>query len=99
VNRHYFWANFTIPEIDLPTTGIRNKNTISALERFLGFDLTKYDIPNKRQILRNCVNPQLGLHVLEAANLTPRGSDKASRLEETPRVEQMDLFDQSVSDG
>ena len=28
--------------------------------------------------------------------LTPRGSDKAGRLEETLRVEQMDLFDQSV---
>jgi DNA (cytosine-5)-methyltransferase 1 len=64
VSRHYFWANFDIPDIKIQTTGIRNKNKISDLEKFLGYDLSSYKIPNKRQILRNCVNPELGLHVL-----------------------------------
>ena len=31
------------------------------------FDLTGHNIKNKRQILRNCVNPDLGLHILQAA--------------------------------
>ena len=69
VNRHYFWANFTIPEIELPATGIGYKNTIGALEQFLGFDLSPYSLPNKRQILRNCVNPLLGLHILQASGV------------------------------
>lgn len=67
VNRHYFWANFNIPPIELPTTGIRSKNKISELEKYLGFDLNPYKLSNKRQILRNCVNSELGLHVMEAA--------------------------------
>lgn len=67
VNRHYFWANFNIPPIELPTTDIRSRNKISELEEFLGFDLSSYKLPNKRQVLRNCVSPCLGLHVFEAA--------------------------------
>lgn len=67
VSRHYIWANFYISNIKIPTTGIRDKNKIAQLEVFLGYDLSSYKIPNKRQILRNCVNPQLGLHVLNAS--------------------------------
>ena len=29
-----------------------------------GMDISKYKIKNKRQILRNCVEPELGLHIL-----------------------------------
>ena len=69
VSRHYIWANFQIPNIKLKTTGIRDKNKISDLENFLGYDLSMYKISNKRQILRNCVNPLLGLHILECSNV------------------------------
>jgi len=68
VNRHYFWANFDIPEIKIETTGIRNKNKIGDLEKFFGYDLSDYKISNKRQALRNCVNPLLGEHVFCASN-------------------------------
>ncbi len=27
----------------------------------------RYKLPNKRQVLRNCVNPKLGLHILKCA--------------------------------
>jgi DNA (cytosine-5)-methyltransferase 1 len=64
VSRHYFWANFDIAEIELETTGIRRKNKISELEQFFGYNLAGYKIQNKRQVLRNCVNPLLGEHVL-----------------------------------
>ena len=30
-------------------------------------DLSNYDIINKRQILRNCVEPELGLHIINQA--------------------------------
>jgi len=29
-------------------------------------DITKYKITNKRQILRNCVEPELGLHIFNS---------------------------------
>lgn len=65
ISRHFIWSNVIFEPLDLKATGIRTKNKISDLEEFLGFNLSKYKIPNKRQILRNCVRPELGLHILE----------------------------------
>ena len=31
------------------------------------FDLTEYKLKDKRQVLRNCVNAELGLHVFGCA--------------------------------
>jgi DNA (cytosine-5)-methyltransferase 1 len=72
VSRHYFWANFEIPPLQIPPTKIRSRNKISELERFHRFNLSPYRLPNKLQVLRNCVNSKLGLHVLNASGLTPR---------------------------
>lgn len=66
ISRHYFWANFEIPEIKIKSIGLRDKNKISDLEAVLGYDLSKYKIPNKRQILRNCINSELGKHILDS---------------------------------
>ena len=73
ISRHFIWSNMSIPPLELPTTGIRDKNKISHLEKFLGYDLSGYKIPNKRQILRNCVRSELGLHILNESkiNLQP----------------------------
>ena len=30
-------------------------------------DISKYDIENKRQILRNCVEPEVGLHIFQCS--------------------------------
>lgn len=75
--RHYFWANFSIPEKDYGVQigtlmhGTRKRiireAQIPELQSLHGFDLSSYDLPNKRQVLRNCVIPQLGLDVFEAA--------------------------------
>ena len=67
VARHYLWANFDIPDIKLPAAGIRSKNKNSDWEEELGISLMDYKIPNKRQVLRNCVDSRLGLHVLAQA--------------------------------
>jgi len=67
VARHYFWANFNIPDIKFPAAGIRSKNKISDWEEKLGISLSGYKIPNKRQVLRNCVDSRLGSHVLAQA--------------------------------
>ena len=41
------------------------KAQIPDLEKMYGYDLSKYKLANKRQVLRNCVKPELGLHILQ----------------------------------
>lgn len=75
--RHYFWSNFPIPNKDYGVQigtlmhGTRKRiireAQIPELTALHGFDLSNVKIPNKRQILRNCVLPELGLLVFEAA--------------------------------
>lgn len=67
IHRHYFWANFNIPSLILPADKIRSRNTISSMEKLTGINLTGYKIKDKRKVLRNCTNSQLGLHILESA--------------------------------
>lgn len=40
---------------------------IGGNETIFGFNLDSYNIKNKRQILRNMVNPEIGLHILDSA--------------------------------
>lgn len=62
LQRHHFWSNFHIGHIDLPPDNIDN-GKIGDWEKSLGFDLSKYVNLDKRKALRNCVRPELGLHI------------------------------------
>ena len=65
MQRHYFWANFFVPPKDFEKSDIRHKNKISD---FVGSEIVAGSkIKNKRQVLRNCVNPFVGKHILESA--------------------------------
>ena len=64
IQRHLFWANFNIPVISLPAKGIRTKSKITDFNS-LGYDLSKSKISNKRQVLRNCVDFELGNHIMQ----------------------------------
>jgi len=74
IQRHYFWSNFYINDGDfkkdtINLTGGRNElqeNQVKRLQHKHQFDLSKYKI-DKRLVLRNCVNPELGLHILQEA--------------------------------
>ncbi len=63
LQRHYFWSNFAIPDKEFKKDVIR-KAQIPQLQDKYGFDLSPYKLKNKRQVLRNCVEPELGLHIL-----------------------------------
>ena len=73
--RHLFWANFNIrhKDIDDPTKGlIEKESTIGRFVKILGFDpgpIKKIKVKSikKRQLLRNCVLPELGKHVFDCA--------------------------------
>jgi DNA (cytosine-5)-methyltransferase 1 len=66
INRHLYWANFDLPDQEPLVEDLR-RIQIPQLEQLHGFDLSKYKLPNKRQVLRNCVNPVMGYNILQAA--------------------------------
>lgn len=66
LQRHMFWSNFEIADVDFKKDKIRSAQ-IPDLQKLHGFDLSEYKIKNKRQVLRNCVLAKLGLHIYEQA--------------------------------
>lgn len=91
--RHYFWANFRIPNIkaDKQIGRMNGKKQVigdiqvnirtNNLDK-LGFDLLKYEFPDKDKLLRNCVSPQIGRLIL----------DKILEIEEFNNIKQGSLF-------
>jgi len=81
IGRHYFWANFKIPDkrIDYVQIGTMNRQASKDSQRKAIIreaqipelidlhGLKDFKLKNKRQILRNCVYPELGKHILEYA--------------------------------
>lgn len=61
---HYFWANFPITNLKMGGRDHRSGDVNSLQER-KQLDISAYPIGNKRQILRNCVEPELGKHVFD----------------------------------
>ena len=66
IQRHLFWSNFGIENINIKNDDIRTAQ-IPQIQKQLNINKNKYKLPNKRQILRNCVEPKLGLHILNQA--------------------------------
>jgi len=67
LHRHLFWSNFSIPYAEFENSKLRSAQ-IPDLQEYLGIDISKYKLSEKRQVLRNCVLPPLGLHVFSAPN-------------------------------
>jgi len=66
LHRHLFWSNFHIAPADFTKSKLRSAQ-IPDLQEYLGFEISKYKLSNKRQVLRNCVLPPLGQHVFLCA--------------------------------
>ena len=65
IDRHLYWSNFNITKIYVEKMYIQKYVTCASLK---DFDLKKYkDIKNKRQVIRNQVNYDIGKHILECA--------------------------------
>ena len=67
LHRHFYWSNFDLGEYK--ETNKRKHNDINGKSTIYGFNLNNYKIKNKRQILRNLVNPELGKHILDQITL------------------------------
>lgn len=64
LHRHYLWANFKInnKEFEKLETCKKLKEKDFLEEKF-GYDLKEYSGIDKRKVLRNCVVPEMGLHI------------------------------------
>lgn len=71
IGKHYFWTNFYIRPLEKESR--KHMTLIKSLEEYKGFNLSKYkNIGRKDVILRNCTEPELGLHILNAATKTTK---------------------------
>jgi len=65
IDRHLYWSNFDIPSIDVEKKHIIKFVTIDTLK---DFDISKYSgIKNKRQVIRNQVDYQVGAYIFGCA--------------------------------
>lgn len=63
LQRHLFWSSITVPSKKFGSSAIRTKNKISDFD---GYEVVaKSDIANKRQVLRNCVDPEVGKYIFD----------------------------------
>jgi len=65
--RHRLWANFLIKNIEEKGKGLTRWGSIKEKEKLKGFNLDKYKGIDKRTLLRNCLNPETGLHIFQEA--------------------------------
>ena len=70
IGRHLYWSNFYIPAIESKDADI-NRGRIDEWQELHGFDISEYKLSTRRdQVLRNCVSPETGLHILNMATGT-----------------------------
>jgi len=92
IGRHLFWSNFKITDYDVKykiesDTGrkpIIREAQIPELLKLHG--LEDFKIRNKRQVLRNCVLPELGLHVFNCALAELRQRQPELFYEDTSKI-------------
>lgn len=81
IGRHWYWMNFPVENIKVGYSGITGgittssgkklqEKSVAQLQDQLGIDLSSFEITNKRLLLRNAVEPEVGLHILSAAEGT-----------------------------
>jgi DNA (cytosine-5)-methyltransferase 1 len=74
IGRHYFWSNFHIPpfHIEQPK-GFIDDAKVGDLKKWLGINyegnIYYKDNHCPAQVLRNCVHPDLGLHIFESSKM------------------------------
>ena len=65
IDSHYYWSNFFIGSISKKCR--EHYGGVDRLQERKGFDISKYSGIDKIKTLRNCVEPEVGLHILNYA--------------------------------
>lgn len=63
LGRHLFWSNFKLPTIKFDARGSFD-NTQELAEK-LGYDISNWHGVDKKLLLRNCVEPEVGKYILD----------------------------------
>ena len=66
LGRHPYWSNFHVVPKLYEADGIKAVGAAQKIADRFGYDLSNYDLPDKRKALRNAVNPEMGLWILKA---------------------------------
>jgi len=90
MDRHLFWSNFKISKVEVSKDGGRSSVArIGANDNHFGFSLVNYDVKHRkdqrRTILRNLVNPEIGLAILDQV----RGIKRKSKLKQISILEEL----------
>jgi len=72
LQRHWFWCNFVLTNKKIEGKDHIQFGKIKHYEKIQGFNLDNYKSIDKRTILRNCVRPELGLHIFKMAFKEPQ---------------------------
>lgn len=81
LGRHLFWSNYLIQKYEATDADIQG-GTRDGWEALHGISLEGYKFQDRTdKLLRNCVHPDLGLHVFESAQtINPSTTDQLSFL-------------------
>ena len=78
LGRHLFWANFHIEHYHATDADIHG-GTREEWQKVHGLDISGYKFKDRTdKILRNCVHPELGLHIFQCATGQETAVDQAS---------------------
>ena len=67
LDRHIFWSNFDIEHKEFKKSKTGHNKVTGTTERY-GISLKGFKLKHRKdQIIRNCVNPEVGLHLLGCA--------------------------------
>ena len=85
LGRHLFWANFSLPNIEIKEADI-NKGNRKQWQELHGISIEGYKFKTRTdKILRNCVHPETGLHIFSrAAEIINNKPIKQKNLFDTP---------------
>ena len=76
IDRHLFWSNFPILKKDFKTNDEKSIQTTVSNDSRFGFNISGLKLEHRKdQIIRNLVNPEIGLHILDCAKLAIDGKD------------------------
>ena len=74
LSKHYFWTNFSISSIEIQNRGMVGgkkqgwpPGELERLRKIKGFNLEKYEGIDEIKLLRNCIEPETGKHILDCA--------------------------------
>lgn len=74
IGRHYFWTNINVPNKNFELRG--SFDNIKQLSNKMGYNIDSWKNVNKKLLLRNCVEPEVGLYILQCIDKTIKKEGK-----------------------